>query len=546
MKDKYYVTGHKNPDTDSICSAIAYAELKRKKTGADVEAIRLGEINQETKFVLNYFGVKPPRLKESIKAQVKDLDMDKAYCVSENISLYKALQLIQENAVNSLPVTDENENLVGIASLSSITTSYMDVWDDSILGRSNTSYQNILEVLAGEFIYEPSEYKAIDGKIIVYAMSPEHIGDKISKGDIIIVGDRTDAQLDAMDKDVSLIIVTGGFEVDKEVIEKAKKTSTTIISTNYNTFMAGRLLPQAVPISHIMSKHNLVTFDLEDTVDEVQKIMAMSRFRSYPVLNNIRKVVGSIGRYHLISSDKKQLILVDHNEKNQSIDDIESAVIKEIIDHHRVANIITDEPVYFRNEPVGSTCTIVAEMYYEAGIMPSKEIAGILSAAILSDTLLFKSPTATETDKRIVERLSKITGLDSEQFAMEMFKEGTRLENKSLNDLVNGDVKKFVVEDEQIRVCQIFTMDLEGLTRIEEGLIEKMEEIRQKNAESTFVMILTDIFDEISEVIVVGEYSEQIKAEFGVVNDLNTFKVPGLLSRKKQLIPKITSAIQKI
>lgn len=546
MKDKYYVTGHKNPDTDSICSAIAYAELKRKKTGADVEAIRLGEINQETKFVLNYFGVKPPRLKESIKAQVKDLDMDKAYCVSENISLYKALQLIQENAVNSLPVTDENENLVGIASLSSITTSYMDVWDDSILGRSNTSYQNILEVLAGEFIYEPSEYKAIDGKIIVYAMSPEHIGDKISKGDIIIVGDRTDAQLDAMDKDVSLIIVTGGFEVDKEVIEKAKKTSTTIISTNYNTFMAGRLLPQAVPISHIMSKHNLVTFDLEDTVDEVQKIMAMSRFRSYPVLNNRRKVVGSIGRYHLISSDKKQLILVDHNEKNQSIDDIESAVIKEIIDHHRVANIITDEPVYFRNEPVGSTCTIVAEMYYEAGIMPSKEIAGILSAAILSDTLLFKSPTATETDKRIVERLSKITGLDSEQFAMEMFKEGTRLENKSLNDLVNGDVKKFVVEDEQIRVCQIFTMDLEGLTRIEEGLIEKMEEIRQKNAESTFVMILTDIFDEISEVIVVGEYSEQIKAEFGVVNDLNTFKVPGLLSRKKQLIPKITSAIQKI
>lgn len=218
MKDKYYVTGHKNPDTDSICAAIAYAELKRKKTGFDVEAIRLGELNQETKFVLDYFGVKPPRLKDSIKAQVKDLEMDKAYCVSENISLYKALQLIQENGVNSLPVTDQDERLVGIASLSNITMSYMDVWDDSILGRSNTSYQNIIEALAGKFIYQPEIFKAIDGKITVYAMSPMHIGDKISKGDIIILGDRKDAQLDAMDRDVSLIIVTGGFKVDDEAV----------------------------------------------------------------------------------------------------------------------------------------------------------------------------------------------------------------------------------------------------------------------------------------------------------------------------------------
>lgn len=544
MRDKYYVTGHKNPDTDSICAAIAYAELKRKKTGFDVEAIRLGELNQETKFVLNYFGVKPPRLKESIKSQVKDLEMDKSYCVSESVSLYKALQLIQENGVNSLPVTDQNENLVGIVSLSNITMCYMDVWDDSILGRSNTPFQNIIEVLSAKYIYEPNETRALDGKITVYAMSPSQIGDKIVKGDIIILGDRKDAQLDAMDREVSLIIVTGGFEVDEEVIEKAKKTNTTIISTNYNTFMTGRLLPQAVPLSHVMSCKDLVTFNLEDTVDDAKKIMAMSRFRSYPVLDNRRKVVGSIGRFHLISSDKKQLILVDHNEKNQSIDDIEYAVIREIIDHHRVANIATDEPVYFRNEPVGSTCTIVAEMYYEAGIMPSKEIAGILSAAIISDTLLFKSPTATETDKRILERLSKITGLNHEEFAMEMFREGTKLENKSMDDLVNGDVKKFVVNDEPIRVCQIFTMNLDGLSSIEEGLKSKMEEVREKNGESTFVMMLTDIFKELSEVIIVGEHIESIKDAFGDTSDSNSFKVPGLLSRKKQLIPTITNAIQ--
>ncbi|MBL7575426.1 manganese-dependent inorganic pyrophosphatase [Peptoniphilus asaccharolyticus DSM 20463] len=545
MKDKYYVTGHKNPDTDSICAAIAYAELKRKKTGFDVEAIRLGELNQETKFVLDYFGVKPSRLKDTIQAQVKDLEMDKAYCVSESISLYKALQLIQENGVNSLPITDQDEKLLGIASLSNITMSYMDVWDDSILGRSNTSYQNILEVLAGKFIYQPEVLKDIDGKITVYAMSPEHIGDKISKGDIIILGDRKDAQLDAMDREVSLIIVTGGFEIDGEVIEKAKATGTTIISTNYNTFMAGRLLPQAVPISHVMTNKDLVTFDLEDTVEEVKKIMGMSRFRSYPVLDNKGRVIGSIGRFHLISGNKKQLILVDHNEKNQSIDDIDSAVIREIIDHHRVANIATDEPVYFRNEPVGSTCTIVAEMYYEAGIMPSREIAGLLSAAIISDTLLFKSPTATETDKRMLDRLSKVTGIDHENFAMEMFREGTKLENKSMDDLVNGDVKKFVVDDESVRVCQIFTMNLDGLGNIEDGLKKKMEEVRVLNGEATFVMMLTDIFKEISEVIVVGEYVESIKDVFGATSDSNSFKVPGLLSRKKQLIPNITRAIQK-
>ncbi|WBW50408.1 putative manganese-dependent inorganic diphosphatase [Peptoniphilus equinus] len=545
MNDKLYVTGHKNPDTDSICAALAYAELKRRKTGREVEAIRLGEVNRETQFVLDYFKVDPPRLKDSIKAQVRDLDMDKAYCVSENVSLYKALALTQENGVNSLAVVDREENLIGIVSLSNITRAYMDVWDDAILGRSGTTFENILEVLAGSFVYGPQTLHMPTGHLVIYAMHTTSVEDKISKGDIVIIGDRTDAQLDAIKRGVGLIIITGGFGVTQEVLDRAKEADIPIISTNYNSFMAARLLPQAVPVSHVMTDDNLITFNLNDTVDDVKKIMAMSRFRAYPVLDARGKVVGSIGRYHLISGHRKEIILVDHNEKNQSIDDLDTAVIREIIDHHRVANIATDEPVYFRNEPVGSTSTIVAEMYYEAGIMPGKAMAGLLSAAIISDTLLFRSPTATDTDRLMLQRLSKITGLDPETFAMAMFKEGTKLDNKSVDDLVSGDVKKFVVEGKQLRVCQIFSMDLDNLTAIETELKDKMEEVRSRNNEATFVMMLTDIFKEASELIVVGDYIEAIRDGFGISGEGDTFTVPGLLSRKKQLIPVITSAVTK-
>lgn len=543
--DKIYITGHKNPDTDSICAAIAYANLKNRSLDEDVEAIRLGEINQETKFVLDYFGVDAPRLKTSIKSQVRDLNMDKAYCISQNISLYKALQIMQENGINSLPVIDDGENLIGIVSLSNITKCYMEVWDDRILGTSQTHIENIIEVLSAKFVHKPDTIKDIVGRIVVYAMDPHSVKNYINEEDIVIVGNRIDAQMDALKKNISLMIVTGGFETDPKVIEEAKARNIGIISTNFNTFMCARLIPQAVPVSHVMTTGNLVTFNLDDTVDEARNTMSKSRFRAYPVLDHRNKVVGSISRYHVISSIKKKLILVDHNEKNQSIDDIDSAEILEIVDHHRVANISTHNPVYFRNEPVGSTCTIISKMFFESGIMPSKQIAGILSAAIISDTLLFKSPTATDVDRIVLERMAKIAGIDIEKFAMEMFKEATKLETKSLEDLVNGDVKKFVVDKNIIRVCQIFTMDLDSLSKIKDGLLEKMEQIRIQNKEATFVIIMTDIFKEISEVIVVGSYKEALASAFGKKIEDNSFIVEGLLSRKKQFIPKLNQAIEE-
>lgn len=544
MREEVFITGHRNPDTDSICAAISYAELKNRKGEYYAIPVRLGELNQETRFVLNYFGIEAPKFKDTIKPQVEDLSIDSAYCVSKDISLNKALRVIQNNNINNVTVVDEEGILVGIVSLSNITKCYMEIWDDGILGRSNTSLENIVEVLSGKLIYKPENVREF-GNISVYAMEA---GDKratIDEKDLVIVGNRVDAQEDAVKKNISVLVVAGGAEVDKKVLELAKKHNVTIISTEYNSYMSARLLPQSVPISHVMTTEELVCFHKDDFVEDVKTIMGKSRYRTYPVLDHKNKVIGSISRYHLISNKRKQLILVDHNEKNQSIPDIDVAEIKEIIDHHRVANIATTGPIYFRNEPVGSTCTIISRIYFELGIRPSKQVAGLICAAIISDTLLFRSPTTTEIDKIMLERMSKIAGIDPEKFAMEMFKAGTSLENKKPQDLLKADVKLFTIDDEKVRVGQAFTMDLENISSIKKPLIDRMEEMRQDYQEDLFIFILTDIFEERSEIIVTGKYEEQIAAAFEGKVCEHSFMAPGVLSRKKQVIPKVTQAITR-
>lgn len=544
MKEEVFITGHRNPDSDSICSALAYAELKNKRGECNAIPIRLGELNQETKFILNYFGLEPPMYKDTIKPQVGDLSIDTAYSVSKDISLNKALNLIQNNNISSLIVVDENETLIGIVSLSNITKSYMDIWDDGILGRSKTTIDNIIEVLSAELIYEPEKIRNFEN-ISVYAMEVGDVEETIHEGDIVIVGNRPEAQKDAIQRDISVLIITGGGKADEEALELAKKHGVNIISTEFNSYMTARLLPQSVPVSYVMTTEDLVYFHKDDYVEYVKVIMGKSRYRAYPIIDHKNRVVGSISRYHLISNRRKQLILVDHNEKNQSIPDIEVAEIKEIIDHHRVANISTTGPIYFRNEPVGSTSTIISRIYFEHGIRPSKKIAGILSAAIISDTLLFRSPTTTDTDRRMLDRMSKIAGIDIDKFAMEMFKAGTSLENKKPEDLLTSDVKLFTIEDEKVRIGQAFTMDLDNIGFIKKPLIERMEEMRKDYQEDLFVFILTDIFEERSEIIVSGKHSKAIADAFdGEVTD-HSFIAPGVLSRKKQVVPRITQAISK-
>lgn len=546
MREVVYITGHKNPDTDSIMSAIAYADLKNRLGEVRAIPIRLGKLNPESRFVLDYFGVDAPKIKESMQLQVKDLDIDTGNIIDPSIAIRNAWDIFQKGEAHSLSVVDADGKIVGIASLSNITRAYMDVWDDKILGRSKTPIDNIIDVLAAHIINLPENPRSYNGKMTVFAMNEgeeNNLEDVIIEGDIVISGNRDDYYEFLIKQKVGLIILTHGAVMNEEMVKLARENNVTVLSTEYNSFMTARLLPMTIPISHVMTTDNLVYFTTEDNLDQVRDAMAKSRFRSYPVVDSSERIVGSVSRYHLISSEKKKLILVDHNERNQSIDDIEEAEIQEIIDHHRVANILTTGPVFFRAEPVGSTATIISEMYLESGIRPSKKIAGILCAAIISDTLLFRSPTTTETDKRILDRMSKIADLNPEEFADKMFRAATSLKGKSATDLVEGDVKTFNIGGEDFRVGQVMTMNPEELIPIMDELKDLMDKkIKAKN-ESTFVLVLTDIFNQRSELLVVGEHFDSIREEFGEITERGTINAPGVLSRKKQVIPKLTAAI---
>ena len=541
MNNKIYITGHKNPDTDSICSAIALAELKNKM-GYDAEPIRLGEISRETEFVLNYFGVEKPRLKTSIKPQIRDLDMDPAYCVNPDLSMAGAMEIMQKNNITSLPVVNGEENLIGIVSLSNIAASYMEIWDDTIMGRSNTSLENIKDVLKGHWIHLPEKPRPISGKMAIKAIKNRNL---IEEGDVVIVGDDVDDQESIIKKNVSVLILTISTKLDERLLKLAKEHDVTVISTGLSTFMVARILPQAVPIGYVMTRENLVVFHKDDLIDEVREKMTESRFRSYPVLDDENRVVGSISRYHLITDLKKKIILVDHNERNQSIDDLDFAEIVQIVDHHRVANVATSSPIYFRNEPLGSTATIVSKMFFENGINPSRKVAGLLCAAMISDTLLFRSPTSTATDRYNLNKMSKIAAIDVESFAMDMFKAGTSLEGKKPEELLNTDVKNFSFEGNTVRICQIFTMDLESTESVEGPLKEAMKDYLQKESVSSFILMITDIFRELSEVIVVGSFKEPLARQFGAEIEDDKFTAQGLLSRKKQLVPRVGAAVSE-
>ncbi|WP_394011177.1 putative manganese-dependent inorganic diphosphatase [Anaerococcus cruorum] len=547
MRETVYISGHKNPDTDSIISAICYADLKNRQGDINAIPIRLGNLSPETKFVLDYFKAEAPVFKESMILQVKDLNIDRSYAIDPTIPVRVAWDIFQEGLTSSLAVVDNEGKITGIASLSNITKSYMDVWDDKIIGRAHTPIENIIDVLAAKTLLLPENPRAFDGKMTVMAMNDEdqEFDNYFSEGDIVIVGNRIDYLEYLITRKVGLIILTNGSKVSEDLLEYAAENRVTVISTDYNTFMTSRLLPMTIPVSHVMTEDDLVYFSTNDTLDLVKETMAKSRFRSYPVVDENKKVIGSISRYHLISSNMKKLILVDHNEKNQSIDDIDQAEIIEIIDHHRVANISTTAPLFYRAEPVGSTATIISEMYLESGLRPSKQIAGLLCAAIISDTLLFRSPTTTDIDRRILDRMSKIADLDPEDFANKMFKAGTSLKEKSPADIVEGDVKTFTIGGEDVRVGQVMTMNPEELEPLRDEITKLMQAKIEQKGETTFVLVLTDIFNETSELLVVGDHVEDIEEEFGHKVENGTISAPGVLSRKKQVIPRLTNAFIK-
>ena len=543
MKDVIYVTGHKNPDSDSICAAYAYAEFKNKIGDIETIACRLGNVNQETQYILDYFNAEAPQLLKTVKLKVEDLQFDNISPVSPELSLKTAWTIMRDKNIKTLPVADENDHLLGVLAVSNLTSCYMDIWDNRILAKSNTTLDNIIDTLSAKASYINENLTTFPGKIVVSAMQPDTMTGHIEEGDIAIVGDREEAQAELIKLNVSLMIVTGGYAPSQNIIELAKEHGVTVIVTQHDSFTTSRLLVQSIPVGYVMVKENIVSFTTDDLVDDIKGIMTETRFRSYPVLDQNGRVVGTVSRYHLISNHKKKVIQVDHNERGQSVDGLEDAEILEIIDHHRVADIQTNNPIYFRNEPVGSTSTIVAKCFFENGIRPSRKAAGLLCGAIISDTLLFRSPTCTPQDQYICKKLAEIADINIEEFAKEMFKAGTSLKGKTVEQIFNSDFKPFTIEDTKVGIAQVNTMDIEGFMPLKEEMLNYMDQKAKEAGLDMVMLLLTDILNEGSEILVTGNKPEIVEKAFNVtLKDKGAF-LPGVLSRKKQVVPPITNAI---
>lgn len=545
MKDLVYVSGHRNPDSDSICSAIGYAHLMNAIDRYCAIPVRLGEINRETEFILKYFNVEIPTLLKSVKQKVEDLNYDKVTVFSKELTLKTAWSLMKQQNLKSAPILDDHGHLLGLLSTSNMIEGYMEKWDSTILKKSRTPIENVVDTLEATVLYLNDDLKWIEGDIHIAAMSGEEAKKRIQSGDVVIVGgDRDDALQSLIEANISLVILTGSLTVEDEMLETLKGHNISVISTAFNTYMTSQQIVQSIPVEYVMQKGDLYTFTTDDTLDHVKEVMSETRYRSYPVLDLNNRCVGSISRFALLSGLKKKVIQVDHNERGQSIPGIEEAEILEIIDHHRVADIQTIGPVYFRGEPLGSTASIVFKCYMEEGIEIPKHIAGILLGAIISDTLLFKSPTCTPQDTKTAKKLAKIAEVNIQAFAMEMFKAGTSLVGKTVGEIFNQDYKRFSFETGSVGIAQVNSMDIEGFMPYKEEMLTYMNEVAEKQNLQFTLLLLTDIINANSEIFVGGPRPDLVEAAFSIELVNRQATLPGIISRKKQVVPAITNAIE--
>ena len=542
---KIYVVGHKNPDTDSICSAIAYANLKREITGNDYIAKRAGQINEETHYVLQKFGVKVPNLLENVKLQVKDMDIHQIDGVGPNVSLKDTWTKMKENNIKTLPIL-RDEELLGVISTGDIATSYMDVYDNMILSKARTQYRNIMNTLDGEMVTGNEHGYFTKGKVAIGASSPELMQEFIEKDDLVILGNRVESQMCALDIDVSCMVVCQNDPISEDILRQAEAKEIVVIWTQHDTFTAAQHISQSIPVRSFMTKDQLVTFRKNDYVDDVKEVMARKRFRDFPVVDEDGKFLGLVSRRRLLNVSKKQVILVDHNEKNQAVDGVEEADVQEIIDHHRLSSIETIGPVFFRNQPVGCTATIVSQMYEENGVEIDPVNAGLLCSAIISDTLMFRSPTCTPLDESTAKKLAEIAGINIEKLAQAMFKAGSNLKGKTAEEILFLDFKQFTVNDTVFGVGQVNSMSEEELEEIKATVLPEMEKTRQNHSLDMIFFMLTNIITESSELICCGNESrEKIIGAYDLEDNAQKLMLKGVVSRKKQLVPALVSALQQ-
>lgn len=542
---KVYVIGHKNPDTDSICSAIAYANLKNKITGEKYIAKRAGEVNGETAYVLDKFQVSVPSLLDNVHLQVKDMDIRHIEGVYGHMSIKDAWARMKDENIKTLPVT-RGEKLEGLITIGDIATSYMEVYDNNILATARTQYRNIVKTLDGTLISGNEHGYFLNGKVVIAASSPDLMENFIEKDDLVILGNRYESQLCAIEMDASCLVICQGANISKTIKKMAEERDIVIIQTPHDTFTAARLINQSIPVKYFMSRDNLEIFHLNDYVEHVKEVMSKTKYRDFPILDNKGKFCGFLSRRRLMTSRKKQVILVDHNEKSQAVNGIEEAEVQEIIDHHRLGGLETIGPVYFRNQPVGCTATIIYQMYQESGVEVEPQMAGLLCSAIISDTLLFRSPTCTMVDQAAAEALARIAGIDMEEHAKEMFNAGSNLRGKSVEEICFQDFKVFNVKDIMFGVGQITSMNQDELDEVKGRLIPYLEEARKTQGLHMLYLMMTNILEESTELLCCGENAkEQVLEAFELPGDTEKILLKGVVSRKKQMIPVLVTYLQQ-
>lgn len=546
MSDLVYVSGHRNPDTDSICSAIAYSYLLNATNKYNAIPVRLGEINRETEYVLKRFGVEHPVLLKTVKQKVEDLNYDKVTVFSKDLTLKTAWFLLKQQNLKSAPILDEHGQLLGLLSTSNIIEGYMDQWDSEVLKKAKTPVENVIDTLEANVIYLNESLKVVEGDIHIAAMSGSEAKKRIHENDVVIVGgDRSDDLEELISVKPSLIVLTGSLTADENVVKKCEEQGISIISTPFNTYQTSQQIVQAIPVEYVMIKGDIKTFSTDDTLDYMKEVMSETRYRGYPVIDLNNRCVGSISRFALLKGLRKKVILVDHNERGQSIPGIEEADILEIVDHHRVADIQTVGPLLFRGEPLGSTATIVTKMFDELDVEMPSHIAGLLLGAVVSDTLLFKSPTCTPVDTKIAKKLAEIAGVDIQEFAMEMFKAGTSLVGKTVDEIFNQDFKKFNFDNLQVGVAQVNSMDVEGFLPYKKDMLDYMNKFAEDNNLEFTLLLLTDIINANSEIFVGGPRPELVEKAFNVQLTECQGTLVGVISRKKQVVPAITAVMSE-
>ena len=539
---KVFVIGHKNPDTDSICSAIAYAALKNKTDDGVFVPKRAGEVNNETKYVLDFFDVETPEFIGHVGTQVKDVEIKPTPSLNEGISLKNAWNKMRDLRESTMPIVNDGV-LEGIISVKDIATANMDIYETRILAISHTKYTNVLDAIDGTMIVGDSEEEITKGKILIGAANPDLLENYVEDGDMLLTGNRFENQLCGIEMNAGCIVVCTGAPISKTIQKLAKENNCKIISTPHDTLMVARLISQSAPVRYFMKKDHLITFSREDFISDIRDTLAKIRHRDFPVLDRDGKYCGMLSRRSLLNMDNKKIILVDHNEKGQAVDGIDEAEILEIIDHHRLGSMETALPVFFRNQPVGCTGTIIYDLYQENNVEVDKKIAGLLCSAIISDTLMFRSPTCTPKDKKAAEELAKIAGIEIQEHAEKMFRAGSSLADKTPEEIFYQDFKKFSGNDKNFGAGQISSMDKTELEQLRPKIAAYMEGA-VKEGEMLF-FLLTNILTESSDLVFAGEGAKElVEIAFGEPQE-NWVHVPGLVSRKKQFVPSVLHVLQQ-